>query len=133
MKITEDTVPFPGIPQHYWGLMSDGDELPDFSTNYADAFFGVNAGPASGGGGRAFLSPAPIPPALDQQYVNVARPWPQCKNLDNNANSMNRHLVVVRRKLQSTLHSMYRPHSPDVCMLPCPVPSVRILITLRIT
>ena len=43
MKITEDTVPFPGVPPHYLGLMSDGDELPDFSTNYVDAFFGVNA------------------------------------------------------------------------------------------
>ena len=53
MKINEDTEPFPGVQPHYWGLMSDGDELPDFSTNYADAFFGVDAGPASGSGGRA--------------------------------------------------------------------------------
>ena len=53
VKITEDTEPFPGAPQHYWGLMSDGDEFPYCSTNYADAFFVVDAGPASGGGGQA--------------------------------------------------------------------------------
>ena len=58
MKITGDTKPCPlsrrpTAAEHYWGLMSDGDELPDFSANYADAFFGVNAGTASGGGGRA--------------------------------------------------------------------------------
>ena len=62
MKITEDTEPFPGVPPHYWGLMSDGDELPDFSANYADAFFGVNAGPASGGGGRATAPAAATAP-----------------------------------------------------------------------
>ena len=76
MKITEDTKPFPGVPQHYWGLMSDGGELPYFSANYADAFFGVNAGPASGGGGRtaapaaatapgAAATPASAFPAVD--------------------------------------------------------------------
>ena len=31
MKITDDTEPFPGIPPHFWGVMSDGDELPDFT------------------------------------------------------------------------------------------------------
>ena len=56
--------------------MSVGDELPDFSTNYADAFFGVDAGPGSGGGGRAAApaaataldaaaTPAPAFPAVD--------------------------------------------------------------------
>ena len=37
-------------------------------------------------------------PRFLQQCVNVARPCPQCKNLDNNnANSMNPHLLVVQR------------------------------------
>ena len=35
MKITDDTEPFPGIPPHFWGVMSDGDELPDFTPDYA--------------------------------------------------------------------------------------------------
>ena len=43
---------------------------------------------------HVFFSPAPIPAAV-QQCVNVARPCPQCKNLDNSANSMNSHLLVV--------------------------------------
>ena len=62
MKITEDTKPFPGVPPHYWSLMSDGDELPYCSANYADAFLGVNAGPASGGGGRATAPAAATTP-----------------------------------------------------------------------
>ena len=36
---TPSHVHCPGVPQHYWGLMSDGYELPNFSANYADAFF----------------------------------------------------------------------------------------------
>ena len=54
IKITEDTKPFPGVTQHFWGVMSDGDELTKFTPGYADAFFGVDASgcPASGGGGR---------------------------------------------------------------------------------
>ena len=31
MKITEDNEPFPGVPPHIWGVISDGDELPDFT------------------------------------------------------------------------------------------------------
>ena len=36
------------------GVMSDGDELPEFTPGYADAFIRVDASgcPASGGGGR---------------------------------------------------------------------------------
>ena len=37
--------------------MSDGDELPDFTPDYADAFFGVDTGTASGGGGRTVEAP----------------------------------------------------------------------------
>ena len=63
-------------PAHHchWGLMSLGDELPYFSTNYAEAFFGVDAGPC--GGDRAAApaaatapdaaaTPAPAFPAVD--------------------------------------------------------------------
>ena len=62
MRITEDTEPFPGVQPHYWGLMNDGDELPDLSTNYTDAFFGVDAGLASGSGGRAAYSASATAP-----------------------------------------------------------------------
>ena len=75
MKITEDTKPFPGVPQHYWGLMSDGDELPDFSANYADAFFGVGgraAAPAAATAPGAAATPASAAPFLDMDLA-VAR------------------------------------------------------------
>ena len=76
MKITVDTKQFPGVPQHFWDVMSDGDELLDFNPDYSDAFFGVDACPASGGGGRtaapaaatapgAVATPAPSFPAVD--------------------------------------------------------------------
>ena len=43
------------IPTQAWGVMSNGDELPDFTQDYADAVYGGNTGPASecapGGGG----------------------------------------------------------------------------------
>ena len=86
MIITEDTKPFPGVPPHYWGLMSDGDELTDISTNYAGAFFGIGAGPASGGGGRAAASaaatalgaaatPAPAFPSLPWTQRRRSEAW----------------------------------------------------------
>ena len=37
MKITDGTEPFPGIQQHFWDVTSDGDELPDFTPDYAGA------------------------------------------------------------------------------------------------
>ena len=52
LRITQDNEPFPGVPPHFWVVMSDGDELPDFTPDYAEAGFGVDAGPASGGGGQ---------------------------------------------------------------------------------
>ena len=58
MKITDYTEPYPGIPPNFWGVMSDGDELPDFTPGYAEACFGVDACPASGGGGQSAAAPA---------------------------------------------------------------------------
>ena len=77
LKITDDTEPFPGIPPHFGGVISDGQELPDFTPDYAKACFGVDAGPASGGGDQqasapaaatapgAAATPAPSFPAVD--------------------------------------------------------------------
>ena len=41
MKITENTEPFPGVPPHFWGVMSDEDKLPDFTPDCADDVFGL--------------------------------------------------------------------------------------------
>ena len=72
MKITDDTEP--GIPPYF---VSDSDKLPDFTPDYAKACFGVDAGPASGGGDQqasapaaatapgAAATPAPSFPAVD--------------------------------------------------------------------
>ena len=82
MKITEDTVPFPGVPPHFWGVMSDGDTLPDFTADHVNALFGVD-GPASGVGGQA-TAPAPATDQGSQPGVTVPlrpsspslrRPW----------------------------------------------------------
>ena len=45
-------------------------------------------------------------PRFLQQCVNVARPCPQCKNLDNSANNMNRHLLVVLRQVVFIAYSI---------------------------
>ena len=82
MKITEDTEPLPGVTQHFWGVMSDGDELPEFTPGYADALFGVDASgcPASGGGGRTAAPAAATAqggaatPALSFPLVDPAAP-----------------------------------------------------------
>ena len=79
----------PGVTQHFWGVMSDGDELPKFTPGYADAFFGVDTSgcPASGGGGRtaapaaamapgAATTPALSFPAVDPTTPALARGTP---------------------------------------------------------
>ena len=38
MKITDDTQPFPSILLHFGGVMSDGEELPDFSQTMPTPF-----------------------------------------------------------------------------------------------
>ena len=38
MKITKDNESFPGVPPHFWGVMSDDNELPNFTPDYAEAF-----------------------------------------------------------------------------------------------
>ena len=84
MKITEDTQPFPGVTQHFWGVMSDGDELPEFIPGYADAFFGVDASgcPASGGGGRtAAPAAATAPGAAATPAVSVRAVDPEAPAL----------------------------------------------------
>ena len=53
MKITEDNEPFPGNPPHFWGVMSDGNKLPDFTPDYAEACLAVDAGPAFRDGGQS--------------------------------------------------------------------------------
>ena len=77
MKITEDTVPFPGVPPHFWGVMSDGDTLPDFTADHVNALFGVD-GPASGVGGQA-TAPAP---ATDQGSLPAVEPAAQFNGVD---------------------------------------------------
>ena len=48
----------------FWGVMSNGDGLPKFTSGYTDAFFGVDASrcPASGGGGRTAAPAATTAP-----------------------------------------------------------------------
>ena len=57
MKITDDIESFPGIPPHFGGVMSDGDKLLESIPDYAEACFGVDTCPASGGGGRSAAAP----------------------------------------------------------------------------
>ena len=87
LRITQDNEPFPGVPPHFWVVMSDGDELPDFTPDYAEAGFGVDAGPASGGGGQSAAAPAAATalgaaatpvffPAVDPEAQALARGTP---------------------------------------------------------
>ena len=77
MKITEDTVPFPGVPPHFWGVMSDDDTLPDFTPDHVNALFGVD-GPASGDGDGA-TAPAP---ATDPGSLPAVEPAAQLNGVD---------------------------------------------------
>ena len=57
-KITDDNKLFSGVPQHFWGVISNGYELQDFTQHYAEACFGLDAGPASSSGGQLAAAPA---------------------------------------------------------------------------
>ena len=80
MKINEDNESFRGVPQHFWGVMtvSDSNELANFTPDYAEACFGVDAGPASCSGGQWAAAPAAatasagqLPPSLQSTLQQV--------------------------------------------------------------
>ena len=82
LRINQDNEPFPGVPSHFWGVMRDSNELPDFTPDYAEACFGVDAGPTSGGGGQSAAAPAAATalgaaatPALSFPAVDPAAPY----------------------------------------------------------
>ena len=126
MIITEYTEPFPCVPPHYWGLMSVGNELPDFSTKYADAFFGVDAGPGSGGGGRAAAPAAAT--ALDA----AATPAPAFPAVDPAALFRGVDLAVAAAAYSGPQQALVgRTLAATAASLAIPLPAPRLLHALR--
>ena len=93
MKINEDNESFRGVPQHFWGVMtvSDSNELANFTPDYAEACFGVDAGPAFGSLGRLAAAPAAVTASGAAQAA--ATPAPSFPAVDPAAGTGRRHYL----------------------------------------